>query len=976
MTRMFKLTITAAVAACAGGVTACWEDGPLAPESPERAVSPLILADTSAAAVAGYASGAHASANARASGVTYVSLASGSVSNGMYAVISNRRTGATTSSAMTDGGMDPVTIEAQGGDTIETVVQIAGSSSSRIFREIVPPTRPPFVVRTMPPRSKVDVPLNAIITIIFSEPIDPASLTPSTVGVVRGTTPVPGRLRVADAEGLVVEFRPDVLLTPNASHQITVARGLRDRDGDGLTADVSVEFSTGTTVAVASVATEQPALFTARNGEIRTFEINAIQHDDQNFTGRYTIFYPGTGFRASGRITCFAIVDDRAIWMAGVMEEAGNPLAVGLEFGWRFVDNGATGAGLPDQLSMAYALQDFGLGTAREFCANQPTVGGIEGNELSMYPLERGNIVLRGTDGAPPVPPASDMSEIAFAAAPDGGIRAMRADGFGSRILTSSQGDWDPVWSPDGSTIAFARMPTHDEAGAGIYVINRDGSGLRRLTGPGHWDANPTWSPDGSRLAFYRDGAIHVMNANDGSGVTRLTDDGEHPAWSPDGTRIAFWSSADGRPGIYTITPTGSGRTRITRDTLNATNPAWSPDGRSIVFQGYGAEDGIFVMRADGSDVTRLAFDGQTPTWSPDSRLIIYEAYGLNLIAADGAGLRRLGPGFAPSWSPIGTMPPLPEPSVTMEKAAGDAQTDTVMAALPLPLTVRLVRAGGMPAAGVRVYWRITGVERMAADPVLSSGFTDSDAAGLASVSVTLGSVAAPMHVYAYVTDGSAMSTGVRFNATARAGNAVSLHSNGLVPALVLAGTDLRYAVYARDAHGTCDDPECGNLPTGLPISWRIESGGGSIAPAQDTTAFGRASEDEYDIPQSVAVHSATQDGISKVVATAPAGTDSLRLTFTSTVVTQIVGVDWYGFHADTVTVPAGKTVGWRWLDEDYTHDVTFEDVPSQPTSSPAQGYGSTFARTFTGGPRSVRYRCTLHSTSFTAGEVGVVIVQ
>ncbi len=66
-----------------------------------------------------------------------------------------------------------------------------------------------------------------------------------------------------------------------------------------------------------------------------------------------------------------------------------------------------------------------------------------------------------------------------------------------------------------------------------------DGSGLTNLTNSPREDAGPVWSPDGSRIAFdtYRDGnqEIYVMNA-DGSGQTKLTNNPEpdyNPAWSP-----------------------------------------------------------------------------------------------------------------------------------------------------------------------------------------------------------------------------------------------------------------------------------------------------------------------------------------------------------------------------------------------------------------------------------------------------------
>jgi len=76
------------------------------------------------------------------------------------------------------------------------------------------------------------------------------------------------------------------------------------------------------------------------------------------------------------------------------------------------------------------------------------------------------------------------------------------------------------------------------------------------------------------------------------------------------------------------------------------------------------------------------------------------------------------------------------------------------------------------------------------------------------------------------------------------------------------------------------------------------------------------------------------------------------------------------------MSVPAGRTVAWQWYSEGRDlHSVTFEDDPTYPTSSATQASG-VHTRTFFGGPRAIRYRCTMHSTSFAEGEVGIVVVQ
>ena len=101
------------------------------------------------------------------------------------------------------------------------------------------------------------------------------------------------------------------------------------------------------------------------------------------------------------------------------------------------------------------------------------------------------------------------------------------------------------AWSPDGQRLAFEFWkPRGIPETTDICVINVDGSGFSELTRhPGN-DRYPAWSPDGQQIAFYSDrnrrGGIFLMNA-DGSDVRRLTTGGEErPSWSPDGQKIAF----------------------------------------------------------------------------------------------------------------------------------------------------------------------------------------------------------------------------------------------------------------------------------------------------------------------------------------------------------------------------------------------------------------------------------------------------
>jgi TolB protein len=146
-------------------------------------------------------------------------------------------------------------------------------------------------------------------------------------------------------------------------------------------------------------------------------------------------------------------------------------------------------------------------------------------------------------------------------------LRVMNADGTDSRQLTSGGWAKEPAWSPDGSTIVYSAqninrcelLPTFDVICAwDIHTIGANGSNPRRLTqATTAYSAarSPVWSPDGSRLAFWKsssafhlpDGELQVMAA-DGTGLTKLTVPAiaiqAYPVWAPDGESLAFASRA------------------------------------------------------------------------------------------------------------------------------------------------------------------------------------------------------------------------------------------------------------------------------------------------------------------------------------------------------------------------------------------------------------------------------------------------
>jgi TolB protein len=249
--------------------------------------------------------------------------------------------------------------------------------------------------------------------------------------------------------------------------------------------------------------------------------------------------------------------------------------------------------------------------------------------------------------------------------------RLMLSDFDGARprvLLESKQPILSPVWSPDGTRVAYVSFETNRPA---IYVQTLSTGRKEQITNFKGLNGAPAWSPDGQKLAMVlsKDDNPEIYTVDLATRVfTRITNQfaiDTEPSWTNDGTGIFFTSDRGVRPQIYKVTLATGITERVTFDGDYNARGRVSPDGKSLVM--VNKRTNVYQIAAQDLKsgnlrvLTETNYD-ESPTIAPNGAMLMYATSvgGKGILGAVSLDARtkvrlpsKQGDVREPAWSPF-----------------------------------------------------------------------------------------------------------------------------------------------------------------------------------------------------------------------------------------------------------------------------------------------------------------------------------